>query len=172
MTPSRRALGAVLVVVALVAPLSACGSTGVDGAASTSVVDPGPTVVPTPTPTPLATISDVALKALVRRGTLRIAAASRQFHKCDHTVYDGGPSPCLDYVARETQAVTSLLGDITSVEHPKTYLQTIKDLKVMAKAGDQVARNCAVTNDQRCDTTLARFRADEQSVLWDLEGGF
>jgi len=32
-----------------------------------------------------------------------------------------------------------------------------------------VARRCATQNDQKCDQALARFRANQQALVWDLD---
>ena len=155
-------LAAVVVSLAAVLALSACGSGADVGAATVTTVN---------SPTARATLSEAQAKAVVNSHVKEFKQTARAFRKCDRKVESDSyvESPCLDKALAELAVVDDLLGDLTSVALPATYMTTIADLRKMSAAGAAVAAKCAKANDQTCDKALARFRADEQSVLWDLD---
>lgn len=157
-------VGGALVLVAL---LSGCGptATATAGADTTRQVT-GTTATPA---TDGAALTQQQADALFAARTAAFARAARAFHKCDHLVWDNlKPSPCRGLVAAETATVQSLLGGLESVRLPASYGTALIDTKALVAAGAGVAQKCAGINDQPCDQALARFRAEEQAVVWDL----
>lgn len=160
---SRTTIVPALALIALVATfgLTACGSTGVAGdGVVTSVTTPA-------TPEPL---SSAQLAAIVQQRSAAFAKAARAFRACDRksTVDTNKATPCLKKAAAETAVADDALTDLRAVQVPAAYAATVKSLERFSAAGAAVAAKCT-TGDQKCDQALARFRADEQSLLWDLD---
>lgn len=158
-----RVLGPVVGLVAVVAlVLSGCGSTGVSGEGVVTSVS---------TPSTPVQLSPAQVAAIVQPRAAEFVKAARAFHKCDRKVSSDSysASPCLKKVAAETAVVDDALADLKSVKVPSAYATTLTDLQRLSQAGADVASKCKKANDQKCDQALARFRADEQSLLWDLD---
>jgi hypothetical protein len=159
----RRALVPLVPVVLLAAlALSGCGSTGAAGEGVVTAVN---------TPTAPATFTQEQLDAIVTPRKAAFESAVKAFRKCDRKVSSDSytASPCLAKAAAETAVVDDALTDLGSVQVPTTYAATIASMKRLSTAGAAVATKCKKANDQKCDQALARFRADEQSLLWDLD---
>lgn len=164
MTQRTRGLGrfAVLVVAPLLAVgLVGCGET--TGTSSTSVTAPVVTIAPTPW-------DPAALEALTAQRTKDFVRAARAFRKCDvQTSSSFGPAPCRQKVAVQTAIVDDFAVELDAFVLPAEAAALRSSLRQLSAAGAKVAVRCAKNNDQPCDRALARFRADEQSVLWDLD---
>lgn len=156
----RRALVPVVLLAALA--LAGCSSTGASGEGVVTAVD---------TPTAAVSLSQAQLDAVVQPRVAAFETAVKAFRKCDKKVSSDSysASPCLAKVAAETAVVDDALADLIAVKVPDTYAATLQSMQRLSTAGAAVAAKCEKANDQACDQALARFRADEQSLLWDLD---
>jgi hypothetical protein len=156
----RAGLAALVLAPVLVLGLAGCAESGVS---STSVTSAPVTAAPTPW-------DPAALSALTTQRTDDFLRAARAFRKCDKQSWSSyGPAPCRKKVAAQTAVVDDFLGELDTFVLPADTVALRSSLAQLSTAGAKVAVRCAKNNDQPCDQALARFRADEQSVLWELD---
>lgn len=157
-------VGAALATLALVGGLAACGDQTAtsDGAATVTSVD---------TPLTSRTLSQSEVDAVLTAGKPAFRKAAKAFRSCDEdeTADTYRAYPCLKKAAAVTTVANGLLAQVVTTQVPPTAATTVADLKRMSAAGKAVAAKCRKVNDQTCDQALARFRADQQSLLWDLQ---
>lgn len=161
-----RRVAVALAGVVAVALLTGCGETGAAGDGKVTVSGTAPATTAPPT------VPAAAVEAIVARNTKAFVRAARTFRACDKKVASDSyvNSPCLKQANALTASVDAFLGDLRSITLPPGEYDTlVTDLDEMSRAGAKVANKCAEANDQVCDQALARLRADEQSVLWDLD---
>jgi len=152
-------LGALVVVVAL----AGCGGTAdTDGAGEVTSLGAQPTVT--------RTITSGQIDAVLAAGRTDLRLAIKAFRNCDRKVSGDRFTAyaCLQKVQAETAIVTGLVAQLAGLPVPPKSAAAVNDLKRLAAAGRLVTNKCAKAADQVCDQALARFRAHEQSLVWDL----
>ena len=159
---THRRARVVVTVLAGVLLLAACGSTGAAGEGTSTVVATSSTTLP-------PTTADVAI--VVDRHKPGLKKASNAFAKCDRkeTADSYVAYRCLKQLRALTDVAEDLSAELGALQLPTTYVTIAANVRKLAGAGAAAEKKCAKAADQKCDQALAKFRADAQSVVWDLE---
>ena len=162
MKGTRRLVAAVVAVVAALL-LTACGGTAdVDGAGTVTSLGGAD---------PVRTLDAAQVDAAVAPQKPRFVTAVKAFRACDRKVSGGraGPYACLKKVQAETAVVNAMSTALAGTVVPPASEATVDAVNRLAAAGRLVRNKCSKVSDQVCDQALARFRAQEQSLVWELK---